>query len=309
MPLSRQQQGFCSSSSIGQAQSLRCSRSQCPHVVTLTCRLIQITVSVGVPRLPPQPVVPQTSFTTSDLAAAQRGSTHCPTASTPHPDASHTFTTSHTHIHPPSSHITRANSLILSSTYPHSPPLSLTLPTLPPPPRPQPTNPSSWYLTRLELGRHAAYSCSFALEQLTRLCRLTLYEDSADVLVPSVGCLSGLTRLALVDMSAGSISKLKALPPQLLELQLSLARLKKSEELPPGRGRGGEGIVAGVDNININEAGFAGLCGFCRGVQCYLKCPKKPHNQIPPSGSKHAQCQTHSLALKPQLCETLRSPC
>lgn len=92
----------------------------------------------------------------------------------------------------------------------------------------------SWYLTRLDLGRHAGYSCGFALEQLTRLRNLMLYEDSADVLLGSVGTLTSLTRLGLVDVSAGSIPKLKSLPRQLLELQLSLARLKRTEALPPG---------------------------------------------------------------------------
>jgi hypothetical protein len=92
----------------------------------------------------------------------------------------------------------------------------------------------SWYLTRLDLGRHAGYSCGFALEQLTRLRNLTLCEDSADVLLGSVGALTALTRLGLVDVSASSIPKLRVLPGQLLELQLSLARLKRTEGLPPG---------------------------------------------------------------------------
>jgi hypothetical protein len=55
----------------------------------------------------------------------------------------------------------------------------------------------SYYLTQLELGRHAAYSCCFALEGLTRLARLTLYEDSADVLLPSLSALTQLTHLVL----------------------------------------------------------------------------------------------------------------
>lgn len=161
---------------------------------------------------------------------------------------------------PPSHTSHLPESYNLSFTYPHSPPPH-TLPLSLFPHSTPLTNASSWYLTRLELGRHAAYSCSFALEQLTRLCRLTLYEDSADVLLPSVGCLSGLTRLALVDMSAGGISKLKALPPQLLELQLSLARLKKSEELPPGRGRGGDGIAAGEVKRMVTKQDWQGSVG------------------------------------------------
>jgi hypothetical protein len=92
----------------------------------------------------------------------------------------------------------------------------------------------SWYLTRLDLGRHAGYSCGFVLEQLTNLSRLSLHEDTADVLLPSVSPLSRLTRLALVDVAASSMAKLKWLPAQLLELQLSLARLRRTEQLPPG---------------------------------------------------------------------------
>jgi hypothetical protein len=99
----------------------------------------------------------------------------------------------------------------------------------------------SWYLTRLDLGRHAGYSCGFVLEQLTNLSRLSLYEDTADVLLPSVSPLSRLTRLALIDVAASSMAKLKWLPAQLLELQLSLARLRKTEQLPPGESAGGGG--------------------------------------------------------------------
>lgn len=98
-----------------------------------------------------------------------------------------------------------------------------------------PGHPCSWYLTRLELGRHAGFSSSFAIEQLTRLRHLTLFEDSADVLLPCVASLPSLTRLALVDVAAASLPKLSHLPTQLLELQLSLARLRRSEQLPPSK--------------------------------------------------------------------------
>lgn len=97
----------------------------------------------------------------------------------------------------------------------------------------------SWYLTRLELGRHAGYSSSFAIEQMTRLCQLTLVEDSADVLLPCVSALPQLTRLALVDVAASSLAKLSCLPTQLRELQLSLARLRRNEHPPPGERPGG----------------------------------------------------------------------
>lgn len=81
------------------------------------------------------------------------------------------------------------------------------------------------------MGRHAPYSCSFALTTFTRLCRLTLFEDSADVLLPSLAGLTALTRLSLVDVAdAASISKLKWVPPQVRK------RRRKG-------GGGGKGLV------------------------------------------------------------------
>jgi hypothetical protein len=54
------------------------------------------------------------------------------------------------------------------------------------------------------------------------------------MLLPCVLSLPQLTRLALVDVAAGSLAKLRFLPTQLRELQLSLARLKRNERPPPG---------------------------------------------------------------------------
>jgi hypothetical protein len=57
------------------------------------------------------------------------------------------------------------------------------------------------------------------------------------MLLPCVSSLPQLTRLALVDVAAGSLAKLRFLPTQLRELQLSLARLKRNENPPPGESR------------------------------------------------------------------------